>query len=62
MRILYVGIDLAKNAFAVHGVDEAGRVLLRRPKVARNRLREALAVRHKRRPNGSEAVFGTSAR
>ncbi len=24
MSILYVGIDLAKNVFAVHGVNEAG--------------------------------------
>ena len=26
MAILSVGIDLAKNVFALHGVDEAGRV------------------------------------
>lgn len=25
MTILRVGIDLAKNAFAVHGVDECGK-------------------------------------
>ena len=25
MSILYVGIDLAKNVFAVHGVDEHGK-------------------------------------
>ena len=25
MAILYVGIDLAKNVFAVHGVNEAGK-------------------------------------
>ena len=25
MAILYVGIDLAKSVFAVHGVDEAGK-------------------------------------
>lgn len=25
MTILYVGTDLAKNVFAVHGVNEAGR-------------------------------------
>ena len=33
MTILTVGIDLAKNVFAVHGVDAAGTVLLRQPKV-----------------------------
>ena len=25
MNIVYVGIDLAKNRFAVHGVDETGK-------------------------------------
>ena len=36
-RVVTVGIDLAKNIFAVHGVDERGEVVfrknLRRPKV-----------------------------
>jgi transposase len=32
MTILYVGIDLAKNVFAVHGVDEAGKPKLARPR------------------------------
>jgi hypothetical protein len=27
VAILNVGIDLAKNAFAVHGVDEAGKLV-----------------------------------
>jgi transposase len=27
MAILYVGIDLAKNVFAVHGVDEHGKAV-----------------------------------
>jgi hypothetical protein len=36
MTILTVGIDLAKNVFAVHGVDAAGSVLLRQPKVSRD--------------------------
>ena len=31
MAIVYVGIDLAKNVFAVHGVDEAGKAALVRP-------------------------------
>ena len=30
MSILYAGIDLAKNVFALHGVDVAGRVALRK--------------------------------
>ena len=29
MNITTVGIDLAKNVFQVHGVDECGKVLLR---------------------------------
>ena len=35
----YVGIDLAKNVFALHGVDEAGAVLLKQPKMARGKRR-----------------------
>lgn len=35
MIILYVGIDLAKNVFALHGVDEADQLALARPSVAR---------------------------
>jgi transposase len=38
MAIVYVGIDLAKNVFAVHGVNEAGQEQLRRPCVTRARL------------------------
>jgi transposase len=38
MSILYVGIDLAKNVFAVHGVDKSGTARLRQPKVARAKL------------------------
>jgi transposase len=44
MAILYVGIDLAKNVFALHGVDEAGRVELRRPSVARAKLHAIVAA------------------
>ena len=33
MAILFVGIDLAKNVFAVHGVDEHGKAVLVRPSV-----------------------------
>jgi transposase len=38
-----VGIDLAKNVFAVHGVDETGRAALVKPKVARAHLLELIA-------------------
>jgi hypothetical protein len=47
MAVVYAGIDLAKNMFAVHGVSEHGKPVLARPKVARDK-------RHDRR--GS--VFG----
>jgi len=43
MAILYVGIDLAKNVFAVHGVDEHGKPVLVRPNVARAKLHELVA-------------------
>lgn len=33
MAIVTVGIDLAKNVFAVHGVDETGKPVLVRPEV-----------------------------
>lgn len=35
MSIITVGIDLAKNIFAVHGVNEAGKLELVKPKVER---------------------------
>jgi hypothetical protein len=35
MAIVTVGIDLAKNVFAVHGVDELGNPVLVRPEVPR---------------------------
>jgi hypothetical protein len=38
MAIVTVGIDLAKNVFAVHGVDAIGEPVLIRPSVARTRL------------------------
>lgn len=43
MAILYVGIDLAKNVFAVHAVDEHGKPALVRPAVPRARLHELIA-------------------
>jgi transposase len=44
MAILYVGIDLAKNVFAIHGVDEHGKPALVRPSVQRARLHQLVAV------------------
>lgn len=43
MSIIRVGIDLAKNVFAVHGIDETGRPVLVKPKVARSQLLELIA-------------------
>src|SRR5215218_4046286 len=43
MAIVTVGIDLAKNVFAVHGVDGTGRAVLQRPSVARAKLLELVA-------------------
>ena len=41
--ILTVGIDLAKNVFAVRGVNEAGKADLVRPAVPRDKLHELMA-------------------
>ena len=38
MSIMTIGIDLAKNIFAVHGVDENGKAVLIKPKVSRDQL------------------------
>lgn len=38
MPIVTVGIDLAKNVFAVHGVDEAGKAVVIKPRVSRDQL------------------------
>jgi transposase len=43
MGIVALGIDLAKNVFALHGVDETGKVVLRKPSVKREKLLEELA-------------------
>jgi transposase len=43
MAIVTLGIDLAKNVFAVHGVDVAGRAALIRPSVPRGKLLELIA-------------------
>lgn len=44
MRILCVGIDLAKNVFALQGVDEAGKPPQVRPAVLRAEPLQALAA------------------
>lgn len=44
MTIVVVGIDLAKNVFAVHGVDERGKPALVRPVVPRAKLHELIAA------------------
>jgi len=44
MAIAVLGIDLAKNVFALHGVDEAGKPALVRSRVARARLLELVAA------------------
>ena len=43
MTILTVGIDLAKNVFALHGVNEAGKPELLRPSVPRAKLNALVA-------------------
>lgn len=57
MAIIAIGIDLAKNVFAVHGVDEAGKAVLVKPSVRRDALLELVA---KLRPCliGMEACSG----
>ena len=44
MAILFVGIDLAKNVFALHGVDEHGKAVLVRASVLRSRLHQLVAA------------------
>lgn len=38
MNIVTIGIDLAKNVFALHGVDQSGKAVLIKPKVVRCQL------------------------
>ena len=42
--IVTIGIDLAKNVFAVHGVDATGKPALVRPSVPRAKLLELIAA------------------
>ena len=43
MSIITVGIDLAKNVFAIHGVDDNGKAALIKPKVSREQLLPLIA-------------------
>jgi transposase len=43
MTIVTIGIDLAKNLFAVHGVDETGKAMLIKPRVPRDQLATLIA-------------------
>ncbi|MBB5509983.1 hypothetical protein HDG35_006279, partial [Paraburkholderia sp. JPY681] len=43
MPIVTIGIDLAKNIFAVHGVDETGKATLIKPRVPRDQLATLIA-------------------
>jgi transposase len=70
MSIITVGIDLAKNVFAVHGVDDNGKPALVKPKVSREHLLAAdrpvaaLPDRHGsllRRTSLGAAVFASTA-
>jgi len=42
MKITTVGIDLAKNVFSVHGIDDHGKAVLRRT-VSRGKVMEVMA-------------------
>jgi transposase len=44
MAIVTLGIDLAKNVFALHGVDATGKAVLLRPNVVRGKLLEVVAA------------------
>jgi transposase len=42
-RVTVIGVDLAKNVFALHGINSAGNPILVRPKVRRDQLLDLLA-------------------
>jgi hypothetical protein len=42
-NIIAIGLDLAKNVFAVHGIDEAGKAVLIKPTVKRDALLQMIA-------------------
>jgi hypothetical protein len=43
MSIITIGIDLAKNIFAVHGINESGKAELVKPRIARDQLLPLIA-------------------
>ena len=43
MTIITIGLDLAKNVFAVHGVNESGKAELAKPQVPRDQLLPLIA-------------------
>lgn len=43
MPIVTIGIDLAKNVFAVHGVNETGKAMIIKPRVLRDHLPTLIA-------------------
>ena len=43
MNMVTVGIDLAKNVFALHGVEQSGKAVFIKPKVVRSQLLEMVA-------------------
>ena len=45
MKITAVGIDLAKNVFAIHGVDERGKVMVRK-QLKQPRWQSSLPICH----------------
>ena len=49
MTIVTVGIDLAKNVFAVHGVDATGKSVLIHPSVSPGKLVELAVICRQRR-------------
>ena len=61
MSIVTVGIDLAKNIFAVHGVDENGKAVLIKPKVSRDQLLPLIVqmppATRQRRANGVFCLY-----
>lgn len=42
-HVTTIGIDLAKQVFALHGVDATGKAVLIKPKVMRDQLAEMIA-------------------
>lgn len=45
MSIITIGIDLAKNIFTVHGVNQSGKAGLVKPKVPRDQLLQLIEKR-----------------